>query len=102
MARRGSGTPPRGQNSPALHGHENAVHSAAFSPDGARVVTASDDRTARIWDATTGKELARIVLDAAVTGLAVHGGCFALGDWLGRIHVSDAQEFLSGEGGGGP
>ena len=27
---------------------------AAFSPDGARVVTASLDGTARVWDAVTG------------------------------------------------
>jgi WD40 repeat protein len=32
-----------------------AVWSAAFSPDGTRVVTASRDKTARVWDATTGK-----------------------------------------------
>ena len=30
------------------------VRSAVFSPDGTRVVTASDDRTARVWDARTG------------------------------------------------
>jgi WD40 repeat protein len=33
------------------------VLSAAFSPDGKKIITASWDKTARIWDATTGKEL---------------------------------------------
>src|SRR5262245_12142218 len=35
-------------------------NSASFSPDGARIVTASDDNTTRVWDATNGKELARL------------------------------------------
>ena len=35
-----------------------AVKSAAFSPDGQRVVTGSDDKTARVWDAATGREIA--------------------------------------------
>jgi WD40 repeat protein len=39
-----------------LRGHESAVASAAFSPDGARIVTASSDGTARVWDAATGKQ----------------------------------------------
>ena len=34
---------------PALK-HQAAVESAAFSPDGTRVVTASGDQTARLWD----------------------------------------------------
>jgi WD40 repeat protein len=34
-----------------LGGHQDRVRSAAFSPDGTRIVTASNDRTARIWDA---------------------------------------------------
>ena len=34
------------------------MRGAAFSGDGKRVVTASDDKTARIWDAESGKEIA--------------------------------------------
>ena len=43
-----------------LQGHSAAVRSAAFSPDGRRIVTASDDRTARVWDVQTGEEIAAL------------------------------------------
>ncbi|WP_211173468.1 WD40 repeat domain-containing protein [Brasilonema bromeliae] len=32
-----------------LKGHQNSVNSAAFSPDGQRIVTASFDKTAKVW-----------------------------------------------------
>ena len=38
-----------------LRGHTRQVRSARFSPDGKRVVTASFDNTARIWDADGGQ-----------------------------------------------
>lgn len=39
-------------------GHEGSVSYAELSPDGQRLVTASADKTARLWDASTGKQLA--------------------------------------------
>lgn len=43
-----------------LKEHTDPVYSAQFSPDGQRIVTASDDRTARVWEATTGKPIAEL------------------------------------------
>jgi WD40 repeat protein len=37
--------------------HDDGVSDASFSPDGRRVVTASEDRTARIWDRASGEQL---------------------------------------------
>ncbi len=37
-----------------LKGHVGWVHSAAFSRDGTRIVTASDDGTARVWEKESG------------------------------------------------
>jgi len=40
-----------------MRGHKNGVNSASFSRDGRRIVTASDDHTARLWDAETGRPI---------------------------------------------
>jgi WD40 repeat protein len=43
-----------------LAGHSGSVDAVAVSPDGTRIVTASRDKTARVWEAATGKEIARL------------------------------------------
>ena len=52
-----SGTPRPARRSSSSEAMTGPVSSAAFSPDGSRIVTASSDKTARIWDAATGKEI---------------------------------------------
>ena len=39
-------------------GHESDVATINYSPDGRLIVTGSDDHTLRLWDATTGAQLA--------------------------------------------
>ena len=46
--------------------HGGVVLTATFSPDGARIATASGDRTARIWDVATGRELLRLQRDSVM------------------------------------
>jgi eukaryotic-like serine/threonine-protein kinase len=41
-----------------IRGHGAPVFFVAYSPDGKQLVTASQDGTARLWDAQTGRELA--------------------------------------------
>jgi WD40 repeat protein len=38
--------------------HQDGVYDAAFSPDGARILTASADKTAKLWDTVSGKLIA--------------------------------------------
>src|SRR5262249_55247684 len=43
-----------------LKGHLGYVSSAASSPDGRLIVTTSGDRTARLWNAETGRPIAEL------------------------------------------
>jgi WD40 repeat protein len=46
-----------GQGLGYCKGHTSVVGTARFSSDGARLATASWDRTARVWDVATRQEL---------------------------------------------
>jgi WD40 repeat protein len=42
----------------ASFAHQDTIRRAVFSPDGARILTASRDKTAKLWDAASGKLIA--------------------------------------------
>jgi WD40 repeat protein len=44
----------------ALEGHTNQISSVALSPDGSRLVSGSFDRSVRLWEVETGRQLALI------------------------------------------
>jgi len=48
-----------GKMRPECTGHQSGVTNVAFSDDGKRLISASYDGTARLWDRDTGKELYR-------------------------------------------
>src|SRR5438270_177764 len=47
----------RGDDEKPGRAEAQGVLSMCFSPDGQRLATASDDNTAKVWDARTGQEL---------------------------------------------
>ncbi len=49
-------------NLATLSGHTDVVLSISFSPDGKRLASTSVDRTVRIWEVATAKELAKALL----------------------------------------
>ena len=56
---------PRASSSPLLP-IRILSEDAAFSPDGARILTASADKTAKLWDAASGKLIASFAHQASV------------------------------------
>ena len=69
----------QGKEGMDLRGHDGRVNDGNFSPNGSRVVTASDDRTARVWNVATGQQL--LVLKGHDNG--VHSARFSPdGKWI--------------------
>jgi WD40 repeat protein len=67
----------------ALVGHSSMITSGTFSADGSRVLTASLDGTARLWETRTGRQ----VLQLTGSGRQMSIACFDSGE--GRIVIQE-------------
>ncbi|MCX5741786.1 MAG: protein kinase, partial [Proteobacteria bacterium] len=78
----------------ALDGHTDKLWQVAYSPDGKRLATASLDGTARIWDASSGAQLAVVKLDGAALAIAFSpdGGQLAVGGRGSSIRIWDVVQ----------
>jgi eukaryotic-like serine/threonine-protein kinase len=88
-----------------LRGHLESVRSVAFSPDGQRIVTGSDDRTAKVWEAASGRELLTLKGHGAVGYIAFlpDGQRIVTGSWDRTAKVWEAasgRELLTLKGHG--
>jgi RNA polymerase sigma factor (sigma-70 family) len=80
-----------------LDGHMDMVRGAAYFPDGKRMITSSADGSARVWSATTGKELLLVRTGAFNDGveLSPDGQRVLVGSGLTKLTVWNAE---SGQG----
>ncbi|MCB8966156.1 MAG: hypothetical protein H6660_04600 [Ardenticatenaceae bacterium] len=71
-----------------LIGHAALVRAVAVTPDGARAISASADRTLKVWNLQTGAELASITLDGSLECVAVapDGVTIVTGDGAGNVY----------------
>jgi len=81
-------------------GHNGDIRVLAFSPDGKQILSASDDRTTRIWDVGTGKETISVPGEASSAAFSPDGKKIVSGYTDGMILwdtvTGDKKQILSG------
>src|SRR5262245_60542388 len=81
-----------GKERATLRGHSLALAGVAYSPDGKYLATGSYDRTAKVWDTNTSRELITLVgHQAAVEAVAFspNGTRLATGSYDGTVKLWD-------------
>jgi WD40 repeat protein len=63
---------------PSLKGHRGVVTAIAYSPDGSQLASAGEDQLIKVWDATTGQEIATLYEELPALCLAFSPD----GQWL--------------------
>jgi DNA-binding beta-propeller fold protein YncE len=87
-----------------LRGHTGDIPSVAFSPDGKRILSGSDDNTVKVWDAVSGQEILTLKGHTNLVrsvAFSPDGKRIVSGSWDWTVKVWDAasgRETLTLEG----
>jgi WD40 repeat protein len=75
----------------ALPELQHEVYSVTFSPDGRVFATGSDDKTARLWETDSGRQIHKLPHDEDVRSVAFSpdGALLASGGWGRKVHLWD-------------
>ena len=76
-----------------LTGHKRMVYACAISPDGSYIVSASKDKTCRIWEAATGEERAILTGhtdEVRTCAISPDGSFIVSGGWENTCRIWDA------------
>ncbi|MDB9338160.1 hypothetical protein PN474_02765 [Nodularia spumigena CS-589/07] len=78
-----------GKDISTLTGHSDSVNSLAFSRDGQFLASGSDDKTIKLWNVVTGKEIQTLSHFDQVLSVTFSpdGGWLAAGDLSGNITI---------------
>jgi tetratricopeptide (TPR) repeat protein len=77
-----------------LEGHSALVASVSFSPDGKRIASGSRDKTVKVWDAQTGKEMLTLKGHSSLVNsvsFSPDGKRIVSGGWDDKVKVWDAE-----------
>lgn len=74
-------------------GHEQDIYSLDFARNGKHIASGSGDRTVRVWDMETGREVLSLTIDDGVTTVAIspNGEYVAAGSLDKSVRVWDAR-----------
>ena len=83
----------KGSRTSVLCGHRDTIRSLAFSKDGTLLVSRSNDKTVKLWDAQTGGVIKTFGDDTSVvsTSISPDGTTIAMGTRDGRIRLWEVR-----------